>query len=459
MKKISCTGIAIFFFVSVYPQSVNWQLKDIAIDSVFGVSVDKAYQQLLPHKKPVPIIVAIVDPTAIDVSHEDLQSAIWNNEGEIPGNGIDDDHNGFIDDVHGWNFTGSEKDSAWMKGMTIAKKAFYDSLSYTPVPGIYKDAYRAYSEMLRIYKKQMKIAQEMVELISAFQRKPDSLHQFIEMPKLQVMLAYFKQQSVFRFDQQDGSRAGTSEFYENVEWVKKWIDNKNLFDEFAGHSTHIAGIMGATRSNGKGINGIADDIRIMSLQIPAEGDDWEKAIATAIRYAADKGARIINLSINLNYGGSNSQSEVEDAIGYALSKDILFIHAAGNQGHELTDPFPTNKSWMEVGASGWRDDSTLAAAFSNYGKTSVDVFAPGAQIYSTMPANHYEKHGGTSMAAPVVSGIAALIREYYPELTALQVKGIIMQSVVKRNILKDKCISGGVVNAYNALKLAATNKK
>jgi subtilisin family serine protease len=191
----------------------------------------------------------------------------------------------------------------------------------------------------------------------------------------------------------------------------------------------------------------------------------DKSLAKAIRYAADNGAKVINLSFGKPY--TWDKKDVDEAVKYAMQKDVLIVHAAGNDGEDLdnTPHFPnpiylddqgTANAWIEVGASGGKDDNSLAADFSNYGKRTVDVFAPGVNVYSTIPGNRYISWSGTSMAVPVVAGLAALIREYYPKLTAVQVKEIILKSVVKRDVLKDKCVSGGVVNAYNALKLAAT---
>ena len=202
-----------------------------------------------------------------------------------------------------------------------------------------------------------------------------------------------------------------------------------------------------------------------------------RMFANAIRFATDHGAKVINMSFGKAY--SPDKKVVDEAVKYAVSKDVLLVHAAGNDGKNLDKEtnFPNRvyadssgvaAAWLEVGASGWRNDSSLVAFFSNFGKTSVDVFAPGMRIHSTIPFSKYIDEDGTSMAAPVVTGLAALIREYYPKLSAVQVKEIIMQSVEKptqRVSIKDNgqnvsvpfsevCISGGIVNAYKALKLA-----
>ncbi|MDB5089223.1 MAG: Peptidase, partial [Mucilaginibacter sp.] len=248
----------------------------------------------------------------------------------------------------------------------------------------------------------------------------------------------------------------------------------------AEHGTHVAGIIAAVRNNGIGINGIADDVQIMAVRAIPNGDERDKDVANAILYAVDNGARVINMSFGKPY--SPDKKIVDEAVKYAMQKGVLIVHAAGNYGQDLDNPknvfYPTRTyadgsgnaaAWIEVGASGRSDDSTLVANFSNYGKSKVDVFAPGVQIYSTVPGNHYESQNGTSMAAPLVSGLAALIWEYYPKLTAIQIKDIIMKTVTKINYkvmengnkkvlvpFSDVCISGGIVNAYNALKLATT---
>jgi len=257
--------------------------------------------------------------------------------------------------------------------------------------------------------------------------------------------------------------------------------NADVTGPNADHGTHVSGIIGAVRDNTIGIKGVADHVRIMAIRVVPDGDERDKDVANGIRYAADNGAKVINMSFGKGY--SWNKQAVDDAVKYALSKDVLLVHAAGNDGKDLEKEtnYPTRvyadgsglaDAWIEVGASGPDDDSTLVAPFSNYGKAKVDVFAPGVSIYSTTPGSHYANHDGTSMASPVVAGLAALIREYYPKLKAIQVKDIIMRSVVKPThtvtvmvdgaprqvMLSDLCVSGGVINTYQALQLAETYK-
>jgi len=231
------------------------------------------------------------------------------------------------------------------------------------------------------------------------------------------------------------------------------------------HGTHVAGIIGAVRGNGIGMDGIADHVQILMLKENGTLREMrDEALARAIRYAVDHGAKVINLSFGKPY--TWNKKVVDDAVKYAMKHDVLLVHAAGNAGENIDteehypNPVYADKSgkalaWLEVGASGPKNDYHLCASFSNYGTRDVDVFAPGEAIYSTLPYNQYQSWDGTSMATPMVTGLAALIREYYPKLSAVQVKDIIVKSVVKSPFLLDKCSSGGVVNAYNALKLAA----
>jgi subtilisin family serine protease len=241
------------------------------------------------------------------------------------------------------------------------------------------------------------------------------------------------------------------------------------------HGTHVAGIIGANAGNEIGVKGVCPQAKIMTLRAVPDGDERDKDIANAIRYAVDNGAKVINMSFGKSF--SPHKNWIDEAVQYAESKDVLLVHAAGNDAKnlEFNDNFPTPylqgshqsvNNWIEVGASSWKKGKELTASFSNYGKNKVDVFAPGEDILSTMPGNKYEEMSGTSMASPVVAGLAALIRSYYPSLTAVQVKDIILKSAVvynkkvkipgtkKKAKLSELCKTGAVVNAYEAILLA-----
>jgi subtilisin family serine protease len=250
------------------------------------------------------------------------------------------------------------------------------------------------------------------------------------------------------------------------------------------HGTHVAGIIAAERDNGLGVNGVANNVEIMSIRAVPNGDEYDKDIALGIRYAVDNGAQIINASFGKSY--SLNSDWVYDAIKYAAANDVLIVHAAGNDGLDLDDPKNTNfpndqadnkgteiaDNLITIGALNGKYGSEMVASFSNYGKMNVDVFAPGGNIYSTMPENNYEFQGGTSMAAPMVSGIAALIRSYYPKLTASEVKRVLIESglstsasvILAGDTEKTKPFdqaskSGKMVNAYNALIMASNMSK
>ncbi|MGH7618314.1 MAG: S8 family serine peptidase, partial [Gemmatimonadaceae bacterium] len=258
--------------------------------------------------------------------------------------------------------------------------------------------------------------------------------------------------------------------------TERHYGNADVMGQDAEHGTHVAGIIGAVRGNGIGVDGIAPAVKFMMIRVVPDGDERDKDIANAIRYATDNGAQIISMSFGKPY--SPYKSTVDDAVKYADAHGVLMIHAAGNDGADLSKGknFPTPAflggghaiNWIEVGASSWKGGVDLAGSFSNYGKHEVDVFAPGVDILSTEPGNNYGRLSGTSMAAPVVSGLAALLMSYYPNLSAGDIRRIIVSSVSrhadqmvnKPGEGSDKVpfgtlsVSGGIVNAYRAVKMA-----
>ncbi len=525
-KPIVLNALFLIVFLATtlfaHAQQINWQNKDLRTDTVFGISTERAYKELLGHKKPRTVLVAVID-SGIDTAHEDLKAIIWNNPKEVPGNGIDDDHNGYADDNHGWDFIGGphgdvDQDNLEMTRLVREQKGFFDSLAKTGIPAEYQKRYDAFRKMETAYDEALKKTRDNVEGVGRFRTILTQVVQKIgkDTPtwkdfedfqptddnekRMKAILAQVAQTNpdflAFRKNEVDGyynhirnsldyelntgfdPRPIVGDNYNNSS--ERYYGNSDAFGPHADHGTHVAGIIGAIRNNGIGLDGIADHVQIMSVRAVPDGDERDKDVANAIRYAADNGAKVINMSFGKGY--SKDKGAVDAAVKYAMSKDVLLVHAAGNEGEDLDDPKNVNVpnryyadssgtagAWLQVGASGLKDDSTLVAGFSNYGKTTVDVFAPGVDIYSSTPGNHYASFSGTSMASPVVVGVAALIREYYPKLTAVQVKDIIMRSVVKpdhtvllhdgdtikRVFLSDICISGGVINAYNALQLAA----
>jgi len=500
-------------------QKPNWQNLDLKTDTVFGISTEKAYTELLKGKKHVPVLVAVIDG-GVDINHEDLQGVIWTNPKEIAGNGIDDDKNGYVDDIHGWDFIGGPKGDVNYENLELtrqlrAEKPLYENADTTKLSADDLVKYHRYRAMKADYDQELSQAQASLKGVTRFKNVADTL--LIDMNNPDPTVADLKnytpkgkaQQHVvavlianlggrdyadFKKSQID---AGIDHFNSVVNYqlnldfdprsivgddyaddTQRYYGNNDVTGPDANHGTHVAGIIGAVRDNNIGVKGVANDVMIMSVRTVPDGDERDKDVANAIRYAAANGAKVINMSFGKTY--SWDKKAVDDAVKYAVSKDVLIVHAAGNDNTDLdtTTRYPNRtyadgsgiaRSWIEVGASGPVDDETLKASFSCYGKVAVDVFAPGVKINSTIPGSKYAEFSGTSMASPVVAGLAALIRSYYPKLTAVQVKEIILNSVVKvgHNVkipgatpkevpFADLCQTGGIVNAYNALKLAAT---
>ncbi|TKC01781.1 S8 family peptidase [Pedobacter cryotolerans] len=510
-------------FLSNAQRKANWQNFDLKTDSIFGISTEKAYTELLKGKKSTPVLVAVIDG-GVDLNHEDLKRVIWKNTKEIPGNGVDDDKNGYIDDVHGWNFLGGkdgksiEFETLELTRLVRRDQARFAKVTAATIAEKDKADYEIFVQNREELEKRLVTAKSDLAGITGFKFYLDQIVKKIGKPNPTIAdIEAFKPTS----QQEEGVKgallnvmkemdfstfytsqieAGYKQAYEmvnynlNVDYNPRDIvgdDPNNSKERFYGnndikgpdalHGSHVAGIIAADRTNAIGIKGVAANVMIMGVRNTPSGDERDKDVANAIRYAADNGAKVLNMSFGKGY--SWDKAIVDEAVKYAVSKDVLLVHAAGNDNKDTdVEPnFPSKKyldggvasSYIVVGASDYKDDENLKAAFSNYGKTSVDVFAPGVRINSTIPDdNKYSVQDGTSMAAPVVAGLAALIRSYYPKLSAVQVKEIIMKSVVKVNRsiknmkgadtvdvpFADLCVSGGIVNAYNALKLAATYK-
>jgi subtilisin family serine protease len=258
----------------------------------------------------------------------------------------------------------------------------------------------------------------------------------------------------------------------------RYYGNNDVMASTPYHGTHVAGIIAAARNNKIGMDGIADNVKVMMIRAVPDGDEHDKDIALAIRYAVDNGAKVVNMSFGKDF--SPGKKWIDDAVQYAASKGVLLVHAAGNDGKDIdsADNFPNANllstktrasNWITVGASGDDKAGGLTASFSNYGKNEVDVFAPGVKIYSTIPGgNTYGNAQGTSMASPVVAGTAAFLLSYFPDLTAEQLKYVIEKSTQApvENVRKpgsDDLVSlgaisktGGVINAYEAAKIAST---
>ena len=480
----------------------RWSHLDLVKDTIPGMSVDKAYKELIKGKKGKKVIVGIVD-SGVDINHEDLKAVIWTNPKEIAGNGIDDDKNGYIDDIHGWNFLGD---------------AVHEQLEMTRIvkkgPGTpdYDKAKAQLEEELKgiqPQKQQLDFILNAEKTVATFLKKSDFTLE--EVKAIQSDETGVKQaKAMFT---QILSKSTKAEFDAQIEEFKDYVYgqiNYNLNVEFDGrkivgdnpndlndtkygnnnvvgpepkeakHGTHVAGIVAQVRGNNLGGDGVTNNAEILTVRAVPNGDEYDKDIALGIRYAVDNGAKVINGSFGKYY--SQQKEWVIDAIKYAESKDVLVVIAAGNESFDLdvTNKYPNDKydgspefakNVLIIGALSPAYGSKMIADFSNYGKNNVDIYAPGDEIYATTPLNTYEYLQGTSMASPNVAGVATLIRSYYPSLTAVQVKQIIMESgtPLKNTVtigedkhkanFADASKSGRIVNAYNALVLAAKMAK
>lgn len=522
----------------------GWHLMDKADSGYYGISMDKAYAFIKSKKlKSTPVIVAVID-SGIDTTHEDLKAALWVNKKEIPGNGIDDDGNGYIDDINGWNFLGGrdgknvEKDSyeaaryyhkfkdkwegkevnkssltaADAKELMMWEKSRKDVVNTDADPSMLDELKNAVEDLTladsmmhigdSILKKEMgkevftctdiaahtttnDIARRYKMIMTSIckDNETEDITNTELLEDLKAQIAQLKSE----IGKIEAIATPPVEYRKDVvqdnylDFNDKFYGNNNIMvnNAAAVHGTHVSGIIGALRGNGVGMDGVADNVRIMTIRAVPDGDEHDKDIALAIRYAVDNGAKVINMSFGK--GISPEKKWVDDAVKYAQSKGVLLVHAAGNSAMNIDTSwnFPTPvfedgtraSNWITVGASGDPKAGGITARFSNYGKKEVDVFAPGVRIYATVPGgNTYQNLQGTSMASPVVAGLAAFILQYYPHLTPEQVKSVIEKSASNPGTkvsepgtgdqvdLSAISRSGGIVNAYEAIKLASTIK-
>ncbi|MCV9932455.1 S8 family peptidase [Flavobacterium sp. LS1R47] len=490
----------------------RWSHLDLVKDTIPGMSVDKAYAELLKNKKGLKVIVAIVD-SGVDIEHEDLQGKIWTNTKEIPGNGIDDDKNGFIDDVHGWNFLGDAVNEN-LELTRIVKKGDDGSVQYKNALAMYNEKYEKALEdkqqvdfLLEVHstvKKALnKDTYKLEDLSSITSTDPKVTRSKMIMTQIftnagatfnpEVDFEEYREQVYdqlnFNLNKEFDGRKIVGDNPEDIKDTR--YGNNNVIGpvkDKALHGTHVAGIVAQLRHNNLGGDGVASNVEIMAVRAVPDGDEYDKDIALAIRYAVDNGAKVINGSFGKSF--SPHKQWVYDAIKYAAKKDVLIVHAAGNDGYnidiEKNINYPNDSednikefadNLITIGAINKVYGEKVVAGFSNFGKINVDVFAPGEEIYATIPNNKYKYLQGTSMASPNAAGVAALIRSYYPGLTAPQVKHILMNSGVLLPAMvilgenpnpeeKPVAVSstessktGKMVNAYNALLMAEKMSK
>ncbi|MBC2838309.1 S8 family serine peptidase [Robiginitalea sp. SC105] len=505
----------------------GWHHADWQRDSLPGISLDKAYTWLRENRgrqEGKEVVVAILD-TKIDVNHEDIRDNLWTHPGEIPGNGLDDDGNGYTDDVHGWNFLGnSDGEDVHYQLRETARAARLLALADTAALGHsdprrlatlrkYAAAYREDSSFFRhnfrlldsIYGSYRDARRILEPLLGKRLRNRASLDSLAELqPGLEGPIDHFRD-FILRYNLSDSLIQTNREtdsiqnrYFYNPDYDERAIIGDrpdDFFDRRYGnpmvrgrvpfeHAIGVAGVLAARRDQGLGVQGIANPIRIMPVVMVAEGDEHDKDVALAIRYAVDNGARIINMS----WGKRQSlyPEWVADAIRYASERDVLLVHSAGNLADDLdaVDYYPLDytrdgeftRSFITVGALAPRRGRSLVARFSSYGQRNVDLFAPGDLIYTAQTGNTRAFKQGTSFAAPLVARVAALVWSYYPDFSAAEIKDILLASATRidaevylpqkdeqaeRELVPFSRLSrsGGILNAFAALQLAAVRNR
>ena len=481
----------------------RWSHLDVLKDTVPGMSVDRAYQEIIKNKPGKKVIVAVID-SGIEVDHADLKTQMWVNPKEVANNGKDDDKNGYTDDIHGWNFLG-ETNEEQLELTRIVSRGDDGSAEY-------KRAVKELEEKraeLEPLKARLNSMQEVHDKVAKYLKKETFNKADLDKIGADAPADITKAKNM-AYALVSGGKEANEYLKDFASYVNGQLDynlnpdfkgrktGDDIFDindkiygngdvmgdrDHAKHGTHVAGIIAQTRDNNIGGDGVAsNNVEIMSVRAVPDGDEYDKDIALAIRYAADNGAKVINGSFG-KYFAQNSQW-VMDAIKYAAKKDVLIVVAAGNDALDLNPAsgeevkrYPNDRiegtkteiadNFLVVGALNPSFGEKMVANFSNFGNVDVDVFAPGVKIYATVPHGKYEYLQGTSMASPNAAGVAAMIRSYYPSLKAAQVKKIMMDSGVavnkevivsgdkddKRNF-QDISTSGKFVNLYNALIMA-----
>jgi cell wall-associated protease len=506
----------------------NWHLMDLKTDGYFGVSINQAYL-FVKGKKSKTVVVATID-SGIDTAQADLKPVLWVNTKEIPGNGIDDDKNGYIDDIHGWDFLGGPGGKCDFTETTEEVREYnklkgkYENLTSAPAGSEKEFAYwekvkLTHDATLTKAKTEIQQLQPIMNALmatsgyvkNALKLKSGASFKKADLAQITATSDTVKQSKAVWtsvFEQEGGDQTNAKIINDLSEYLAKLNNDVNpdldarkrivgddpdvndgkpygnnlLKFADAEHGTGVAGLIGAVRGNKYGIDGIADNVRIMSIKGVPNGDEYDKDIANAIRYAVDNGAKIINMSFGKKL--SPHKAWVDAAFKYAAEKNVLLVQASGNDNQDVDaqPEFPNDifedgsgvdaDNVISVGASADKLNENLAGSFSNYGKNNVDVFAPGVKVTSVNMDAEFNTADGTSFASPITAGIAALVLEYYPNLSAKQLKQVILESAVPLTgtmVLKpgsqtekvdftSLSKTGGVVNAYRAL-LAASKLK
>ena len=483
----------------------QWHLLDLIKDSIPGMSVERAYEELLKDKKGSLVIVAVID-SGVDINHPELKNVIWVNENEIPNNGIDDDENGFIDDINGWNFLGNcEQEN--MESVRLQKKE-------DPLSEVYKkfekerqkniqDKLQEISNIDDFMNKAIASDSIIKKILGKKSYRLEDIESFSPKSFKLINALMFQRSfqerglSILKLEDYKKTALTSIDKHYSLDFNPRSIigDNPDDINDVgygdgnvigptlsgADHGTHVSGIIASARNDNSGSKGIYNNIRIMVLRAVPDGDEYDKDVALAIRYAVDNGATVINTSFGKGY--SPHADWVWDALRYAEKNDVLIVNAAGNSSANI-DPgmkktFITDENkgeeivsnFLTVGSSSYVYDKEQISVFSNYGKMNVDIFAPGDKIWSTIPDKNFDYHSGTSMAAPNATGVAAVLRSYFPRISAVEVKNILMNSGLPlfdrvklpgaEELFNPKSLSrsGKLINLYNALIYASNRNR
>ena len=538
MKKVLIAAAFLASFSFAFAQDKmqdndlkTWYHKDFSTTNVYGVNTDNAYKFLESKGlKPRTIVVGVLD-SGVEVDHPGLINNMWKNPNEIPNNGIDDDKNGYVDDIYGWNFIGgktADVDADNLEVTRMVKKyqpifEGTDSAKNRANQAKMPEEYAIYQKSKKLYDEKGSEAKQYYHYFSGFNNaipsivktlngktltkanlaaiKPASqedsrnlqiLNSLVQdagnvgkTPKeveellrkeIEGALKHYGSQATKHYNLDFDPRAEiVGDNYDN--YNEKHYGNNHYEGPDASHGTHVSGIIAGLPHGNEAQYGVAHKVaKIMTVRAVPDGDERDKDVANAIRYAVDNGAKILNMSFGKAV--SPGKKHVWEAMKYAEKKGVLLVKAAGNENQNIgeNEYFPTNfmkqsdekpfvSNMIVVGAS-TNNSQNLRARFSNYNGKMVDVFAPGQEIYSTVPDAKYEYLQGTSMASPVVAGAAAVLWAYMPSLTPQQIKEALVKTVNKSTVnanvdssanFDQISVAGGVIDLYKAAQYAYDN--
>lgn len=503
------TFLLSFNFLAEAQLKSDWYNQSFVSGVSAGAEVDDALSRI--GDRPLDTIIVAVIDDGVDIFHEDFEGKIWTNNDEIPDNGLDDDGNGYIDDVNGWNFLGNPEGEN-IKNETIELTRLYRDYSkrfgnrdastiakneekdyqkylifkndfenelgaieaefseYAQLAALYKGAQAFYFEQVGVDS----LSKEQLEKWSPESPDGEQVKNFLILAEREGLSTYLVDGEAYfeRFLDYNLNIDYDPRSLVNESELPVGYGNNMVWAEDPAHGTHVAGIIGAVRSNDIGVDGIAPNALIMPIRAVPGGDERDKDVALAIRYAVDNGAKVINMSFGKSY--SPEKELVYEAIKYAVSNDVLLVHAAGNDAsdNDLFVNYPDGtlgkkknaKSLLTVAAGNFEPNAFYLSEFSNYGRKTVDIIAPGVEIRSLAPENKTKSQSGTSMAAPVVSGVAALVWGLDSSLSAKKLKSILIQSsndlgalmveVDKQELPLSKFLRNpAVISAENAVEL------